>query len=161
MLQKKRSTRDIQKYFLTYLTRSYKIGEKRIPLLHVGTRQHRLRIRQTFNFLSPCFLAHVRILNQEIARGVEAVDEFVELEQSISGGGVLSLGVLNLLVPLSPGGLLLGDGLSTLSTGLLTGCHKVLVVLLGHLLVVLGIGVVGLQLFDHLVHESHDTVALA
>merc|ERR1719311_1236846 len=73
---------------------------------------------------------------------------------------MLRLRVLDLLRPLRLRALLLRDALRVLRAALLASRHQVLVVLLRRLLLVLGLGVLSLQLLDHVVHELHHAVAL-
>merc|ERR1719243_93987 len=130
------------------------------PLGEVRPGQDRLGVLQALNLVRASLLASTVVLHEEVAAGVQAGDVPRELRKRLRRRRMLRLRVLDLLRPLRTRALLLRDALRVLRAGLLAGRHQVLVVLLRRLLLVLGLGVLSLQLLDHVVHELHHAVAL-
>merc|ERR1719243_463347 len=130
------------------------------PLGEVRPGQDRLGVLQALDLVRASLLASTVVLHEEVAAGVQAGDVLRELRKRLRRRRMLRLRVLDLLRPLRTRALLLRDALRVRRAGLLAGRHQVLVVLLRRLLLVLGLGVLSLQLLDHVVHELHHAVAL-
>merc|ERR1719463_667296 len=128
--------------------------------LEVGAREHGLRIFQALLLVDARRLAHVVVLDDEVALRVEVEEQLLDVGQGRLLVHLLLLGGLDLRVEVGLRGLLRRDRLNVLRARLLGAAHEPLVILLRGLLLVLRGGDAVRELLDQHLHEGNDAIAL-
>merc|ERR1719174_2656890 len=132
-----------------------------VRLLKVGAGEHRLGVVKALLLGLARGLAHVKVLEDEVALGVQIEEELLDVLQRRLLAHLLLLGGFDLRVELRLGGLLGRDGLHVLRARCLGVAHQALVVLLRGLFLVLRGRDAVLKLLDEHLHEGDHAVALA
>merc|ERR1719353_681981 len=128
--------------------------------LEVGAREHGLRIFQALLLVDARRLAHVVVLDDEVALRVEVEEQLLDVGQGRLLVHLLLLGGLDLRVEVGLRGLLRRDRLNVLRARLLGAAHEPLVILLRGLLLVLRSGDAVRELLGQHLHEGNDAIAL-
>merc|ERR1719353_590963 len=128
--------------------------------LEVGAREHGLRIFQALLLVDARRLAHVVVLDDEVALRVEVEEQLLDVGQGRLLVHLLLLGGLDLRVEVGLRGLLRRDRLNVLRARLLGAAHEPLVILLRGLLLVLRGGDAVRELLGQHLHEGNDAIAL-
>merc|ERR1719258_1014707 len=129
--------------------------------LEVGAREHGLRIFQALLLVDARRLAHVVVLDDEVALRVQVEEQLLDVGQGRLLVHLLLLGGLDLRVEVGLRGLLRRDRLNVLRARLLGAAHEPLVILLRGLLLVLRGGDAVRELLGQHLHEGNDAIALA